>query len=65
MASAEPMFEICLWRSDLLTSVVELDASGHMVVTPDRPQAMTTLYPAGEGASWGATWWSRQTGRRP
>ena len=49
MASAEPMFEICLWRSDLLTSVVELDASGHMVFTPDRPQAMTTLYPAGEG----------------
>ena len=63
MASEEPTFEICLWRSDLLTSVVELDASGHMVVTPDRPLAMTTLYPAGEGG--GATWRSRRTGRRP
>lgn len=39
--------EIELWRSDLLTSVVEVDPAGRVMHTGDLPPSLQDLYPAG------------------
>jgi hypothetical protein len=46
-----------LWRSDLLTSVVELDSEGNVMNTADQ-EAMAELYPPGG-------WWAVHDGVHP
>jgi hypothetical protein len=40
--------QVELWRSDLVTSVVELDAEGNVVAGGEDDEAREALYPPGE-----------------
>ena len=56
---AFPSIELKLWRTDRITSVLELDAAGKVAFPPDRLEAFQQLYPGGacgEGGD-GCVWW--------